>query len=48
MGRTAMFWMDIWCGNHPLKQEFPRVFHLVRQKERTVADFMRNYAFSKE
>ncbi|TXG75230.1 hypothetical protein ES332_1Z000900v1 [Gossypium tomentosum] len=47
-GRTAMFWMDIWCGNLPLKQEFPRLFRLTRQKEGTIADFIRNYGFCRE
>ncbi|MBA0687558.1 hypothetical protein Goari_015084 [Gossypium aridum] len=47
-GRMAMFWMDIWCGNHPSKQEFTRLFRLARQKEGTLADFMRNYGLSGE
>lgn len=36
-----MFWLDIWCGNRPLKQEFPRLFHLARQKESSIANVLR-------
>lgn len=25
-GKSMMFWVDIWCGNDPLKLDFPRYF----------------------
>ncbi|TYG96154.1 hypothetical protein ES288_A11G325300v1 [Gossypium darwinii] len=47
-GRTTLFWMDIWFGNRPLKQDFPRLFLLARQKKSSVADFLRNPEFYKD
>ncbi|MBA0700632.1 hypothetical protein Goari_005670 [Gossypium aridum] len=46
-GRTTMFWVDIWCGNCPLKLEFPRLFRLVRQKGSMVANYSRNNVFNR-
>ncbi|MFQ6627826.1 hypothetical protein Gotur_007672 [Gossypium turneri] len=46
-GRTTMFWVDIWCGNCPLKLEFPRLFRLVRKKGGMVANYSRNNVFNR-
>ncbi|KAG8479345.1 hypothetical protein CXB51_029147 [Gossypium anomalum] len=47
-GRMTLFWMDIWCGNRPLKHDFPRLFCLARQKESSIADFLRNPRFCRD
>jgi hypothetical protein len=31
-GSQVRFWEDKWLGNHPLKERFPDLFHLVRRK----------------
>ncbi|MBA0692313.1 hypothetical protein Goari_009884, partial [Gossypium aridum] len=42
-----MFWVDIWCGNSPLKLEFPRLFRLAKLKNGMVIDYSNNSGFSK-
>ncbi|GJQ94463.1 RNA-directed DNA polymerase, eukaryota, reverse transcriptase zinc-binding domain protein [Tanacetum coccineum] len=37
-GTSCCFWDDLWCGNHPLKMKFPRIFQLELAKECYVAD----------
>jgi hypothetical protein len=32
-GSQVRFWEDKWLGNHPLKERFPDLFHLVRRKQ---------------
>nr|GEW11214.1 RNA-directed DNA polymerase, eukaryota [Tanacetum cinerariifolium] len=32
------FWEDIWCGNQPLKVQFPRIFQLELEKNCFIAD----------
>jgi hypothetical protein len=36
------FWDDIWVGNLPLKDRFPRLFSISTQKEATVAELYAN------
>ncbi|TYJ28564.1 hypothetical protein E1A91_A06G008500v1 [Gossypium mustelinum] len=35
-GKYTLFWGDHWCGNCPLKFEFPRLFHLAKFKNGSV------------
>lgn len=46
-GKSMMFWVDIWCGNSPLKLEFPILFRLAKLKNGMVFDYSNNSSFSK-
>ncbi|XP_023747217.1 uncharacterized protein LOC111895365 [Lactuca sativa] len=35
-GNSTLFWEDVWCGDIPLKTQFPRVFALDLEKNCTV------------
>jgi len=37
-GSHISFWYDWWCGDKPLKQCFPALFSIVRNKDALVAD----------
>jgi hypothetical protein len=34
------FWHDSWCGDQPLREQFPELFHLARVPEASVADHL--------
>ena len=36
-GKSVVFWEEYWCGDRPLKELFPRVYALDRDKRCTVA-----------
>jgi hypothetical protein len=36
-GKKTRFWLDMWLGNHPLKDRFPIMFNIVRRKQDSVA-----------
>jgi hypothetical protein len=40
MGNSAStsFWLDIWVGNSPLKDRFPRLYSISNKKDAMVAD----------
>ncbi len=40
-GSRIKFWHDIWCGDLPLRQKFPDLFHIARAPEAMVADHFR-------
>jgi hypothetical protein len=40
-GVHTRFWSDIWVGDVPLRDRFPRLFSISSQKEGSVADFRR-------
>uniref|UniRef100_A0A2N9EUU7 Reverse transcriptase domain-containing protein n=1 Tax=Fagus sylvatica TaxID=28930 RepID=A0A2N9EUU7_FAGSY len=37
-GSRLRFWHDVWCGDLPLRSQFPSLFQLARAPEATVAD----------
>ncbi|KAK5786883.1 hypothetical protein PVK06_041531 [Gossypium arboreum] len=37
-GKSALFWWDNWCRDRPLKLIYPRLFHLAKSKDCTVAE----------
>nr|GEW67336.1 hypothetical protein [Tanacetum cinerariifolium] len=37
-GDTTRFWEDIWCGNAPLRIQFPRVFYLDTDRNCSIAN----------
>jgi hypothetical protein len=37
-GSRTRFWHDIWCGDRPLKDSFPELFCLARNRDAMVAD----------
>uniref|UniRef100_A0A2N9IA56 Sec23/Sec24 trunk domain-containing protein n=1 Tax=Fagus sylvatica TaxID=28930 RepID=A0A2N9IA56_FAGSY len=39
-GRKVMFWQDLWCGDMPLKEAFPELFLISREKDAFVADLL--------
>ena len=39
-GSRIKFWHDSWCGDHPLRVQFPDLFCLARAPEATVADHL--------
>ena len=39
-GSRIKFWHDSWCGDQPLKVQFPELFHLARAPEASVADHL--------
>lgn len=32
IGQSTFFWLDSWCRPHPLKQAYPRIYRLARDK----------------
>lgn len=40
-GRTIKFWIDVWCGERPLCEEFPALFGIAVNKRAWVADYLR-------
>jgi hypothetical protein len=32
-GNTTRFWKDVWVGNQPLQQRFPRLYGISTQQE---------------
>jgi len=38
VGSHVTFWHDLWCGDRSLKQCFPVLFSIVRNKDARVAD----------
>jgi hypothetical protein len=39
-GTRIRFWQDVWCGDRPLKESFPVLFRIARNKEAWVSDHM--------
>jgi hypothetical protein len=39
-GVSIRFWHDVWCGEAALKESFPDLFRLARNKEALVAQYM--------
>jgi hypothetical protein len=39
-GRKVKFWHDCWCGDIALKEAFPELFVVSRDKDASVADLM--------
>jgi hypothetical protein len=39
-GTRIRFWQDVWCGDQPLKESFPVLFRIARNKEAWVSDHM--------
>ena len=37
-GSKVRFWDDVWCGDRPLKIEFPTLFNIASFKEAFIAD----------
>jgi hypothetical protein len=37
-GASTSFWLDIWVGNSPLKDRFPRLYSISNKKDAMVAD----------
>ena len=37
MGFQICFWDDLWCGELPLKEAFPILYHISRNKDVFVA-----------
>jgi hypothetical protein len=35
-----MFWQDLWCGDMPLKEAFPELLLISREKDASVADLL--------
>ncbi|TYG88301.1 hypothetical protein ES288_A12G011300v1 [Gossypium darwinii] len=44
-GKTTLFWVDKWCGNGILKQDFPRLFSLAKSKNSSIFDYSFNNGF---
>jgi hypothetical protein len=40
-GSTIKFWIDTWRGTCCLKEAYPKLFHLARDKDALVMDHMR-------
>ncbi|TYH25372.1 hypothetical protein ES288_A03G162700v1 [Gossypium darwinii] len=45
-GKEILFWGVIWCGNGPLKLEFPQLFRLAKFKNGSIFDYSFNCGFS--
>ena len=42
-GSRVLFWQDVWCGERPLKSQFPNLYRIAHLKEATVNQmFSRN------
>ena len=39
-GTQVKFWYDLWCGDYPLKVEFPEFFGIARNKNALIADLL--------
>ena len=39
-GTKTKFWLDIWCGSCSLKDGYPELFHIARNKDALVVDHM--------
>ena len=35
-GSKVSFWHEVWCGDQPLKFQFPDLFRMARLKEATM------------
>ncbi|TYH19946.1 hypothetical protein ES288_A05G392700v1 [Gossypium darwinii] len=44
-GHSILFWEDVWCGDRPLRVEFPRLFRLALNKNGLVKDFSMSNGF---
>ncbi|KAB2063727.1 hypothetical protein ES319_A10G237100v1 [Gossypium barbadense] len=42
VGNESFRWLDIWCGDRPLRVEFPRLFRLSLNKSGFVKDFSKS------
>jgi hypothetical protein len=41
-GKQIRFWEDKWLGVNSLKEEYPNLYNIVRQKNATVVDVFRS------
>ena len=39
-GTQVKFWYDLWCGDYPLKVEFPEFFGIARNKNALIVDLL--------
>jgi hypothetical protein len=39
-GQTTRFWEDKWLNNTPLREQFPNIFNIVRNKTSLVAEVL--------
>jgi hypothetical protein len=39
-GSWTQFWHDTWCGDRSLKESFPELFHIERDRDALVAGLM--------
>ena len=39
-GSQVRFWEDIWLGNRPLRQQYPQLYNIVRNKQDTVGQVL--------
>jgi hypothetical protein len=39
-GSQISFWHDTWCGDQPLKESYPELYRIARNKEAWVSDNM--------
>ncbi|PWA86904.1 hypothetical protein CTI12_AA135150 [Artemisia annua] len=37
-GKSTCFWEDTWCGNTPLKLQFPRIYNLETERNCLIAN----------
>lgn len=40
-GDYTFFWEDLWLGDRPLREKFPRLFKIARNKRALVQDVFR-------
>ena len=39
-GTRIQFWLDLWCGDHPLRTAFRLLLCIARNKDAMVADYL--------
>lgn len=37
-GNRTLFWKEVWLGERPLKDVFPRLYRVVREKDAVMSD----------
>ena len=43
MGRKFIFWEDIWLGNASLREQYPGLYNIVRDKNNTTAQVLSSF-----